>query len=96
MHTAQLVRTIDDDCASSTRYSGSFLMERGPLVRIIRDRGFGFVQTQGGTEVFVHHSAFPRGVFDTLQEGQQLEFDIETDTRGRGERATNVRLADAY
>lgn len=67
-------------------------MARGPLVRVIRDRGFGFVRTDDGSEIFLHHSALPRGVFDTLQEGQELEFEIENDVRGRGQRATNVRV----
>ncbi|MGE3273088.1 MAG: cold-shock protein [Chloroflexota bacterium] len=69
-------------------------MPRGPLVRLIRDRGFGFVRTDDGSEIFIHHSAFPRGVFDTLTEGQELEFDIEIDARGRGERATNVQIVN--
>jgi CspA family cold shock protein len=67
-------------------------MERGPIVRIIRDRGFAFVRTEGGEEIFLHHSTLPRGVFDTLQEGQEVEFDIENDTRGRGQRAMNVQV----
>ena len=65
-------------------------MARGPIVRLIRDRGFGFVRTEDGSEIFIHHSSLERGVFDTLQEGQELEFEIETDARGRGQRATNV------
>jgi len=65
---------------------------RGPIVRIIRDRGFGFVRTEDGSEVFIHHSSLPRGEFDTLQEGQEIEFDIDNDQRGRGQRATNVRV----
>lgn len=67
-------------------------MARGPIVRLIRDRGFGFVRTEDGSEIFIHHSSLERGVFDTLQEGQELEFDIETDARGRGQRATNVMI----
>jgi CspA family cold shock protein len=67
-------------------------MSRGPIIRIIRDRGFGFVRTESGSEVFMHHSALPAGVFDTLQDGQEVEFDIENDPRGRGERAVNVQL----
>jgi CspA family cold shock protein len=67
-------------------------MSRGPIIRIIRDRGFGFVRTESGSEVFMHHSALPSGVFDTLQDGQEVEFDIENDPRGRGERAVNVQL----
>jgi CspA family cold shock protein len=67
-------------------------MARGPIVRIIRDRGFGFVRAEDGSEIFMHHSTLPRGIFDTLTEGQEIEFDIENDVRGRGLRATNVRI----
>ena len=67
-------------------------MARGPIIRIIRDRGFAFVRAENGVEVFMHHSTLPRGVFDTLQEGHEVEFDIENDPRGRGERAVNVRV----
>ena len=67
-------------------------MAHGPIVRIIRDRGFAFVRADDGSEIFMHHSALPRGVFDTLQEGQELEFDIENDQRGRGQRAVNVQV----
>lgn len=67
-------------------------MEQGSVIRLIRDRGFGFVSTQGGKEIFFHHSTLAPGVFDSLREGQELEFEIENDARGRGERAANVRL----
>jgi CspA family cold shock protein len=67
-------------------------MASGPIVRLIRDRGFGFVRAEDGSEIFFHHSTLPPGQFDTLQEGQQIEFDIENDPRGRGQRAGNVRL----
>ena len=69
-------------------------MARGPIIRIVRDRGFGFVRTENGSEIFFHHSTLPPGVFDTLQEGQEIEFDVENDSRGRGQRAANVRLAE--
>jgi cold shock protein len=69
-------------------------MTRGTVVRLVRDRGFGFVKTESGKEIFFHHSTLPGGVFDALTDGQALEFDIETDPRGRGERATNVQVVD--
>jgi len=62
---------------------------------MIRDRGFGFVRSEDGSEVFFHHSSLPRGVFDTIQDGQEMEFEIETDTQGRGQRATNVELTNS-
>jgi CspA family cold shock protein len=67
-------------------------MAQGPIVRIIRDRGFAFVRTDDGSEVFMHHSALPSGVFDSLQENQEVAFDIENDPRGRGQRAVNVSV----
>ena len=69
-------------------------MARGPIVRMVRDRGFGFIRAENGSEIFFHHSTLPQGVFDSLQEGREVEFDIENDTRGRGERAVNVQLVD--
>ena len=71
-------------------------MARGTIVRMIRDRGFGFIRTEDGSEIFFHHSSMPRGMFDTLQEGQELDFEIETDPRGRGQRATNVEGINSY
>ena len=69
-------------------------MARGPIIRIVRDLGFGFVRTENGSEIFFHHSTLPPGTFDTLREGQEVEFDITNDPRGRGQRAANVRLAE--
>ena len=69
-------------------------MATGTVTRLVRDRGFGFIRTQSGEEVFFHHSAMPSGVFDSLHEGQELEFEVETDPRGRGERAKDIRLVD--
>jgi cold shock protein len=70
-------------------------MARGTIARLVRDRGFGFIRTQDGSEIFFHHSTLPPGVFDALQEGQELDFEVETDPRGRGERARDVRMIDA-
>lgn len=67
-------------------------MASGPITRLIRDRGFGFVRVEDGREIFFHHSTLPPGVFDTLTEGQVLEFEIEVDSRGRGERARDVHI----
>jgi CspA family cold shock protein len=67
-------------------------MAQGAVVRLIRDRGFGFVRAEDGKEIFFHHSALPPGVFDSLTEGQEMEFEIEIDPRGRGERARDITL----
>jgi len=66
-------------------------MATGSIIRLIRDRGFGFIRTDNGQEVFFHATGVPAGNFDGLQEGQAVTFDKEHDTRGRGERAVNVQ-----
>ncbi len=68
-------------------------MATGSIVRIVRDRGFGFIRTDDGQEIFFHATSVPAGNFDALQEGQQVTFEKERDTRGRGERAVNVQPA---
>jgi CspA family cold shock protein len=70
-------------------------MATGPVVRLVRDRGFGFIRTDDGSEIFFHHSTLPAGVFDTLTEGQQLEFEVQNDAGGRGKRAGNVQLVSS-
>jgi cold shock protein len=71
-------------------------MARGTIVRMIRDRGFGFIRTEDGSEIFFHHSSLPRGVFDATKESPEPEFDTEKDPRGRGQRATNVEITNQY
>jgi len=52
-------------------------------------KGFGFITTQEGNDVFVHYSGIKEDGFKTLEEGQQVEFDV---TEGqKGEQAINVR-----
>jgi len=52
------------------------------------EKGYGFIQSEEGNDVFVHFSAITGDGFKTLDEGQQVEFDI---TQGnRGAQAANV------
>lgn len=69
-------------------------MATGTIKTLMKDRGFGFIQVAGGSEdVFFHTSSLPEGVFDSLQAGQNVEFDVEADPRNpRRTRAANVRL----
>jgi len=63
----------------------------GTIKRINRDRGFAFVTRPHETDIFLHVSGLAdRSQFDTLQEGQLVEFEpVESE---KGWRATNVRL----
>ncbi len=69
-------------------------MRTGTIVRLVRDRGFGFIRTEDGSEVFFHATGVTGSTpYDNLSEGQTVTFDVEQDTRGRGQRAVNVQLA---
>jgi CspA family cold shock protein len=61
----------------------------GTIKRLIRDRGFGFIRSEDGQEVFFHRSALQGLDFDGLREGEKVAFELE---RGnKGPRAVNVR-----
>lgn len=64
---------------------------QGTVKKIVGSRGFGFISSDAGTEYFFHVSAVQDGQFDSLREGETVEFTTEMDPRGRGERAVNVR-----
>ena len=46
------------------------------------EKGFGFIEREGGDDVFVHFSAIQSEGYKTLEEGQEVEFDIVEGTRG--------------
>ncbi|WP_027339364.1 cold-shock protein [Halonatronum saccharophilum] len=63
-------------------------MEKGTVKWFDAEKGYGFIETAGGDDVFVHFSAIGGDGFKTLEEGQEVEFDIvEGD---RGPQASNV------
>jgi CspA family cold shock protein len=68
----------------------------GKITRIVRDRGFGFIQSsEANEEVFFHTTSLLAGGFDDLKEGQNVEFNIQPDPRNPSRsRAADVRLAD--
>lgn len=46
------------------------------------EKGFGFIEVEGGDDVFVHFSAITGDGFKSLDEGQKVEFEIVEGNRG--------------
>jgi cold shock protein len=65
-------------------------MTHGTVKWFNGDKGYGFIAVEGGPDVFVHFSAITGDGYRSLQEGQQVEFDI---TQGqKGPQAENVTV----
>ncbi|WP_413380653.1 cold-shock protein CspD [Alkalihalobacillus sp. 1P02AB] len=63
-------------------------MQTGKVKWFNAEKGFGFIEVEGGNDVFVHFSAITGDGFKSLDEGQAVEFEIvEGD---RGPQAANV------
>ncbi|AHF09950.1 MULTISPECIES: cold-shock protein [Dehalobacter] len=55
------------------------------------EKGFGFIEGDGGQDVFVHFSSIKSQGYKSLNEGQKVQFDVEKGQRGL--QATNVTLS---
>ncbi len=62
-------------------FSGRCPMSKGTIRRVITERGFGFIRTAEGTDLFFRSSEVQGVQFVSLREGQEVEFEVR---KGRG------------
>ena len=68
-------------------------MPRGKVKWFNEQKGFGFIEQESGSDVFVHYSSIAGDGFKTLAEGDDVEFEL---TDGpKGPKAENVTRAEA-
>ncbi len=68
-------------------------MAQGTIKKIVSDKGFGFIAGDRG-ELFFHRSTVTEGSFDSLREGQKVEYTVDPVDRGKGPRAKEVKAIE--
>jgi CspA family cold shock protein len=65
-------------------------MPNGIVLWFNTEKGYGFIKAKDGSEIFVRENAITSSGLRTLNEGQKVIFEIETDKDPRGPSAANV------
>lgn len=69
-------------------------MATGTVKWYNEQKGYGFIQPDaGGKDVFVHVTAVQRAGLNSLNDGQKVNYELETDRRTGRESAVNLQLA---
>ena len=63
-------------------------MAKGKVKWFSNQKGYGFITPEEGADVFVHHTAIEGDGYKTLEEGQEVEFEITSGPKG--DQAQNV------
>ncbi len=57
-------------------------MAKGKVKWFSNQKGYGFITTESGSDVFVHHSAILGEGYKTLNDGQSVEFEVQNGPKG--------------
>ena len=58
------------------------MREQGTVKWFNNEKGYGFISRSSGDDVFVHHSAIQSNGFKSLNEGDNIEFDVASGPKG--------------
>ncbi|MGH9750315.1 MAG: cold-shock protein [Candidatus Polarisedimenticolia bacterium] len=65
-------------------------MSNGRVKWFNNSKGYGFIEVEGGKDVFVHFSAIAGSGYRSLEEGQAVEFEVQQGAKGP--QAANVKV----
>jgi CspA family cold shock protein len=84
--------------ANKSQRSGSDMAERetGTVKWFDNQKGYGFIQRDSGSDVFVHHSAISGSGFRSLSEGQRVEFTVVEGQKGPQAQNVTVLFENPY
>ena len=77
-----LQKTLKISALHQQKKEQSTIMETGTVKWFNDAKGYGFISRQNGEDVFVHFSAIQASGFRSLQEGQQVQFDVVKGPKG--------------
>ncbi len=82
---------VRSTCVSRARKKGARHVAAGVVKWFNAEKGFGFISQDDGADVFVHFSAIQKQGYRTLEEGEQVQFEVKQSDKGL--QAVDVRPA---
>jgi CspA family cold shock protein len=76
--------------AGSMKQKEGIFVPEGKVKWFNEKKGFGFIEQDGGKDLFVHHTSITGEGFKTLSEGQRVRFEVEETSKGP--KANNVQI----
>jgi cold shock protein len=74
--------TLEEIYSARHEFRRQFNMQNGKVKWFNAEKGFGFIEIEGGNDVFVHFSAIQGEGFKSLEEGQEVSFEVVEGNRG--------------
>ena len=82
---------VGDSVPGSSQFQGGVLLPEGTVKWFSNEKGYGFIEREGGDDVFVHFSAITMEGYKSLTEGQRVSFEVVQGPKGA--QAANVQAA---